>query len=178
MKDGRRAAEEKELAGLTVAVTRPSTKGDTLTAQLTALGARVLDAPALRIVPPADPGPLRRAAARLDEFDWVMVTSVTGVEALAAAGREGGRSPRRLAVVGSQSAAAAVAAGWSVDLVPRRYDAEGLLEQLDREGVALAGARVLLPLAEGARDVLREGWSVLVRGGYIVAAGPNVPPAR
>jgi len=146
------------LAGLTVAVTRPPTKGDRLVAELERLGATVLEAPALRLVPPPDPLPLRSAAARLDQFDWVMLTSAAAVDALSeAVVVAGAGAPRRLAVVGSQTAAAAAAAGWWADLVPERFDTEGLLEQLDRSGVPLQGARVLLPLAADARDVLPEG---------------------
>ena len=151
----------QSLAGLTVGVTRPPTKGGRLAADLKRLGALVIAAPALRLVPPPDLAALERAAARVDEYDWVMVTSAAGVQALSAAvAAAGGRAPRRLAVVGPWTAAAAVAAGWHADMVPERYDAEGLLEQLDRAAVPLAGANVLLAVAEDARDVLREGLDV------------------
>ena len=73
------------LAGLMVAVTRPRTKGDRLAAELRRLGAEVVAAPALHLIPPRDPGPLARAAARLADFDWVAVTSATGIHALAEA---------------------------------------------------------------------------------------------
>jgi len=146
------------LADLTVAVTRPPTKGDRLAADLERLGATVVDAPALHLVPPADPKPLASAAARLGEFDWVVLTSAAGVQALSDAVRvAGGGAPRRLAVVGAQTAAAAAAVGWQAEVVPERFDAEGLLERLDRGALSFEGASVLLAVAENARDVLLEG---------------------
>ena len=62
-------------------------------------------------------------------------------------------------------------------LVPERFDAEGLLEALDHTAVSLAGAHVLLPLAEGAREVLPEG--LRARGARVerVAAYGSVPAA-
>jgi uroporphyrinogen III methyltransferase/synthase len=146
------------LSGLTVAVTRPPTKGDRLAADLEKLGARVIDAPALRLVPPADPQPLAGAAGRVADFDWVVLTSAAGVQALSDATRaRGGGAPRRLAVVGSQTAVAAAAVGWHAELVPERFDAEGLLERIDRAGESLEGLSVLLAVAENARDVLADG---------------------
>ena len=168
----------RPLAGLIVAVTRPRTKGDRLAAELRRLGAEVVEAPAFHLTPPRDPGPLARAAARLADFDWVAVTSAAGIHALAAAAQAaGGGSPRRLAVVGSETSAAAAAAGWEVTMVPDRFDAEGLLEALDHTAVRLAGAHVLLPLAEGAREVLPEG--LRARGARVerVAAYGSAPAA-
>ncbi len=166
------------LVGLTVAVTRPPTKGGRLAAELRRLGALVVDAPALRLVPPRDRTALERAAARVDEYDWVMVTSEAGVEALSAAvAVAGGRAPRRLAAVGPRTAAAAAARGWHAALVPERYDAEGVLEQIDRTGVPLAGVSVLLAVAEESRDVLLEGLEA--RGATVerVTAYASAPAA-
>lgn len=151
-------SDTRSLAGLTVAVTGPPTKGGRLAAELERLGAAVIVAPALRLVPPVDPRPLHRAAARLGEFDWVVLTSAAGVEALAAAAvRADGAAPRRLAVVGSRTAEAAARAGWAAELIPHRFDAEGLLEAFDQRGIALPGARVLVAVAADARAVLPEG---------------------
>ena len=47
----------------------------------------------IRIVPPEDPRPLRRAAAEPDAFDWIVFTSANAVEAFMAALLE--RRPRR-----------------------------------------------------------------------------------
>ena len=156
----RSAAPGAPLAGRTVLVTRPVGKVEALARPLEARGATVVSLPALEIVPPGDPGPLRRAAARVEAYDWVTVTSPRGVRALREALEAAGAAsqPRRVAAVGSATAAACREAGWGEpDLVPARYDAEGLLEAFDAGGVPLRGARVLLPLAEKARDTLPRG---------------------
>ena len=45
-------------------------------------GAEAIEAPVLRISPPADSGPLERAAAGVRSFDWVVFTSTNAVAAL------------------------------------------------------------------------------------------------
>lgn len=147
------------LAGRTVLVSRPEGKVEDLAVPLEALGAEVARLPALAIVPPRDPEPLRRAVRRLARFDWVVLTSPRGVRALRDALDEqgGGVAPARVAAVGSSTAAACRQAGWEAALVPERFDADGLLEAFDARGGALVGLDVLLPLAEAARDVLADG---------------------
>lgn len=125
-------------------------------------GARTILCPSVEIAPPERPGPFRRALAELDRFDWVVLTSASAVEAVARV-RDApdrplpGVAPRRLAVVGSATAAAAEELGWSVDLVPEEFTAEALLRALEREVDSLAGTTMLLPLAEAAGDLLPDG---------------------
>jgi uroporphyrinogen III methyltransferase/synthase len=170
------------LAGLAVAVTRPGAGDEPLGRALAALGAEVRPLPMLVIEPPTDPAPLERALARWPSYDWVAFTSPRGVsavaEALAARGmdpRE--RPPRRLAVVGPTTAAAARTVGWTADVVPDRFDAEGLLGALERRAGSLAGARVLVPVAEAARETLGAG--LRARGAHVdqVAAYRSAAPA-
>jgi uroporphyrinogen-III synthase len=138
---------------------------------LEARGLEVHFIPALAIEPPEDPSSLYEAAsqAAAGTYDWVVLTSANGVRALsealarAARVREGGAGSgagtpglrARLAVVGSATAEAARREGWRVDLIPQTYTGEGLLEAFSE--VPLAGARVLLAVAAGARAVVPEG---------------------
>ena len=170
------------LAGLSVVVTGAARPDDPLARALARLGAEVIPVPTLVFEPPADPGPLARAVAEWGEHDWVAFTSPRGVAAVADAIAAGGRNPgacppRRLAVVGSTTGAAARALGWNPELTPARFDAGGLLEEFDRRGEPAPGARVLLPLAERARDTLRVG--LLERGArvtQVVAYRSAAPP--
>ncbi len=148
----------RPLEGFTVLVSRPEDKVEALAAPLEGLGAAVVRFPALTFAPPESPEPLRRAALDLRSYDWVAFTSPRGVRALVAAwAGTGTPGPRRVAVVGSATAEACREAGWAPDLIPERFDAEGLLEAFDRSAGPLEGRRVLLPLAEAARDVLPRG---------------------
>src|SRR5689334_8684998 len=72
------------LQGLRVVVTRASHQAEELAAPLRALGAEVILLPLIDIAPPLNPGPLRHAAARSNEYDWIIFTSANAVHAFTA----------------------------------------------------------------------------------------------
>ncbi len=160
------------LSSRTIVVTRPKAQAAELADSLKALGADVRLIPTIAIEPPSDPAPLEFAARGETVYDWVIFTSANGVGALReAADRAGiglGRvvGVGRVCCIGPATARAAEGAGLVVSVIPYRYSAEALVETLEAT-TALAGARVLLPLADGARDVLP---AELRRRGTIVDA--------
>jgi len=162
------------LAGRTVVVTRAAEQASMLVARLRARGATVFEVPTIAIADPADGGAaLAAAAARLDAYDWVVLTSTNGVARFLAA--LGDRRPRRIAVVGPGTAAAARQAGFEPDLVPDRFVAEGLLAAFPP-----GPGRVLLPQAEAARPVLADGllaagWDVDTVVAYRTVPAPADP---
>jgi uroporphyrinogen-III synthase len=100
--------------------------------------------------------------AHLESWDWVVFTSPAGVRAVIRAlhgEKRGGAGPTgpRIAVVGRGTGAAVERVGWEVSLLPETFTGEGLLEAFDAAGVELEGARILLPLAEAAREVVPGG---------------------
>jgi uroporphyrinogen-III synthase len=138
------------LRGRRVAVTRPRERMAGLVAALEALGAEVLAAPAVAIAPPESWGPLDEALGRLGTFDWLALTSVAAVEAVAdRLGGPLGDGPR-VAVVGAATARAARARLGRADLVPAVHQADALAEAMP----GARGARVLFPAADRARDAL------------------------
>ncbi len=148
------------LLGRRVVVTRAREQAEELAAPLRALGAEVILMPATRIER-LDDAPLRFALAQADGYDWLVFTSANAVRITCDTLRGMGRDVRalfgtKIAVVGRATARAVEAAGLAADLVPSRFVAEGVLEALDR-GISVAGARVLYPAAEGARDILPAG---------------------
>ncbi|NIO46919.1 MAG: HemD protein, partial [Planctomycetales bacterium] len=68
------------MADLRVVVTRPEIQAEELCNGLRALGAEPLLFPTIAIVPPEAGGPLDQAIARLADYDWIIFTSVNGVE--------------------------------------------------------------------------------------------------
>ena len=158
--------ELRPLLGARVLVTRARAQAGTLADQLRALGADVLEAPAARIERiegPAGgmPAGLRYAVTHLADYQWAMFTSQNAVAIFWEALRAEGRDARALAgtkvcAVGPATAEALIARGIAVDVVPRRFVAEGMLEAL-RERGDLHAARVLYATAAGARDALPEG---------------------
>jgi len=152
-----RALDERPLEGRTIVVTRARAQAQRFAQLLEAAGARVLQAPAIVIEPPASWELLDTALAALDSFTWVVFTSVNGVAmvdrrltarglAWTAIGR------KRVAAIGPATAEALAEHGVRVELVPAEYRAEALVEGLRR--VAGPGDRVLLPRAKETRDVL------------------------
>src|SRR5262249_45080612 len=67
------------LRGLRVLVTRPRQQAGELMSRLTTLGAVPVLLPAVEAKPPADWGPVDRAIERVNEYDWLVFTSVNGV---------------------------------------------------------------------------------------------------
>jgi uroporphyrinogen III methyltransferase / synthase len=141
----------RALAGRTVAVTRARAQASTLARRLEALGARVVQAPAIRVLPlpgpPLDPSP----------YDLVCVTSANGVAGLFERLAGGGRDARalagaRVAAIGAGTAAALAERGITADVVPERAVAEALVCALGREPVR----RALIARARSARDVLPD----------------------
>ena len=143
--------EDRPLAGITVAVTRAREQASGLAARLGDLGAAVVQAPAIRIVP------LRPALPDLNRYDLVCLTSPNGVrllfEAMVAAGRDArALAGMRVAAIGPGTAAALERGGVIADVVPERFVAEGLVEALREIPVT----RVLIARAASARDVLPD----------------------
>jgi uroporphyrinogen III methyltransferase / synthase len=141
----------RPLGGLTVAVTRARAQASELARRLQGLGARVVQAPVIRIEPlpatPLDPTP----------YDLVCLTSPNGVaplfERLAAAGRDArALSTARVAAIGPGTARALAERGIVADVVPERFVAEALVEALAEVPVS----RALVARASAARDVLPD----------------------
>ena len=73
--------ERRPLFGRRVVVTRARAQAGELSRDLERLGAEVHEFPTIEITPPEDFGPLDAAIRDLDSFDWLVFTSVNGVEA-------------------------------------------------------------------------------------------------
>ena len=151
--------ERRPLFGRRIVVTRPE-PGSPLSVRLRELGADVLEMPTTRFEP-LDLQPLYRALLSLGDYQWAVFTSQQAVKVVWETLRVAKRDARafaglKLAAVGSATADALLERGLVVDVLPERFVAEGVLEVLrDRDDVS--GARVLYPVADGARDTLAQG---------------------
>lgn len=148
------------LHGRRVVVTRAHVQADDFVRELEALGAEVVRFPTIRTRPPADPEPLRRAAAAAASFDWIVFTSANAINPFCTALAETGGEPRvldgvRICAVGSATGRALRRRGFRVDLIPTEFVSEAVADALAATG-ELAERRVLLPRARGARAVLPE----------------------
>lgn len=153
--------EPQPLAGRRIVVTRARDQAGTLARALAALGAEVVLAPTIRIVPLADLAPLGAALRHPVPYDWIVFTSRTTVRVVCAALSAWGLSAAdlarlRVAAIGPGTAEALARAGVAPALVPERFVAEAVVAALAARG-ELRGQRVLLPRARVARDALPEG---------------------
>jgi len=141
------------LAGLTVVVTRARASASGLSRRLESLGARVVQAPAIRTL--ALPGP----APELARYDLVCLTSPIGVATLFERLRAGGLDARalagtRVAAIGPGTAESLAEHGIAADVVPERAVAEGLVEAL--ADLTPPVRRALIARASEGRDVLAD----------------------
>lgn len=151
--------DNKPLFGKTVVVTRARAQASALTKKLEAQGARVLEVPAIKIVPPADFAPLDKAIAEIDTYKWLILTSVNGVEYFFDRLLKAGKDSRalcgvKIAAIGSATAEALKGYGITADLIPSAYKAEELADALAAD--TEAGDKLLLARAKVARNVLPE----------------------
>ena len=152
--------EKRPLFGRRVVVTRARAQAGELSAQLEGLGAEVREFPTIAVKPPEDFGPLDGSILSLDYFDWLVFTSVNGVDAFLERLRHHGLDLRaiprgtKVAAIGPATAEALEGVGLRVDVVPEEFRAEALIEAVAEE--TLAGKRVLIPRARVAREVLPD----------------------
>jgi uroporphyrinogen III methyltransferase/synthase len=148
------------LRGRTVAVTRARAQASALAQRLVALGADVVQAPAIRIEP-LDGPPLDPTG-----YDLICLTSANGVDLLFERLAAGGHDARalagaRIAAIGPGTAASLAAHGIRADVVPERFVAESLVEALEAAPVQ----RALIARARVARDVLPD--ALRARGAHV-----------
>ena len=152
--------ERRPLFGRRVVVTRARAQAGELSINLERLGAEVVEFPTIEVRPPWDFGPLDAAIRALASFDWLVFTSVNGVEAFARRLERHGLDLRavprsaKIAAIGPATAQRVREAGLRVDVVPREFRAEALIGDL--AGASLVGQKILIPRARVAREVLPE----------------------
>ena len=169
----------RPLFGKRILVTRARVQASALTEKLTALGAACIEAPVIRIAPPADGyAVLDGAIAELNAYQWLIFTSVNGVEHFFARLHAAGKDTRalgyaRVAAIGAATSAALRAFGIRADLVPPEFRAEAVAEEL--RPLLPPRARILLPRAQEARDVLPDTLRAHGATVDVVAAYETVP---
>ena len=149
---------DQPLSGKCILVTRASDQATELVNLLVAQGAEPIEAPTIRIMPPEDYGPLDKACATAGLFDWIVFTSVNGVEyfmqrLLERSGNISALNGVRLCAIGPATAERLNRHGIKVDLMPPEHRAEAVFDSMQKAS-NLAGEKVLLPRADLAREVL------------------------
>jgi uroporphyrinogen-III synthase len=168
------------LAATRILVGRARHQAGSLSKSLRGLGASVIEIPFIEIRKPGSYQPLDEALKNLKTYDWLILTSANGVEAMWNRLRKH-RIPRsvlkrlQIAAIGPATKKAIVNHGLKVKMVPEEYVAESVVKGL-RDKVN--GKRVLLVRAKVARDVIPDELRAAGAQVNVVEAYETVVPAR
>ena len=148
--------EDRPLFGQVIGITRPEEQADDAALRAVELGAMPVLLPTIEIAPPENWTLVDAVLSRLNEFDWIVFSSVNGVHGLLGRLWNTGKDLRslgmaRLAAIGPSTAAALEKYSLRADLVPAEFRAEALAAALNSH---VAGRRVLWARASRGRDVL------------------------
>ncbi len=148
--------QKQPLLGTRVLVGRARHQAAALSDILRLLGAEVIEIPFIEIRGPSSWQPLDHAIAHMLDYDWLILTSVNGVQALFGRLQQLGKSEAdllhlKIAAIGPATAKAIERRGLPVDVTPDEYVAESVVEALRGQ---VKESRVLLVRAKIARDVI------------------------
>lgn len=153
---------ELPLAGKTVVITRARSQADEFVRTLEAYGAHVVSCPTIEIKELGNYQRLDEAIEHLYGYDWLIFTSVNGVDHFFSRFQKSGHDTRELddvkvCAIGDATAEKLRGLQVHVDVVPTEFKAEGVyaaLESFVGGQEALRGLNILIPRASVARDYL------------------------
>jgi uroporphyrinogen III methyltransferase/synthase len=155
--------EKRPLLGKRIVVTRTRKQASVLSNKLRALGAHVIELPTIRIEPASNLREFAELVQDAHTYDWIVFTSVNGVEAffdiffkLYDDAREIGGV--RIAAIGPATAQRVKDFHLHVDLQPEEFVAEAVVREFKKQG-SVENERILVVRAEKARDLLTKELS-------------------
>ena len=172
--------EKHPLTGTRILVGRAHHQAGGLSSGLRRLGASIIEIPFIDIRKPQSYAPLDNALRTLNNYDWLILTSANGVEALWKRLSKL-RIPKtklkhlQVAAIGPATKAAIVKHGLKVQMVPEEYVAESVVKGLKEK---VNGKRVLLARARVARDVIPEELSKAGATVDVIEAYETVVPEK
>ncbi|HEY2907861.1 MAG TPA: uroporphyrinogen-III C-methyltransferase [Vicinamibacterales bacterium] len=160
LRDHLRWFDSRPLFGKRVLITRPREQAEEFVQLLEAAGADPIEAPMIRISPPADYQSLDDACARAGSFQWIVFSSTNAVDAFVERLLLTPQDLRvlhgvKLCAVGAATASRIAHFGLKVDLTPAEYRAEALLQAISN-GADITGLEVLLPHGDIGRELLAD----------------------
>src|SRR5271169_6248016 len=149
-------ANQKPLSGCRVLVSRAKKQAGALSSALKELGCQVIEIPFIEIRKSSSFIALDTVLHNLANYDWLILTSVNGVEALFDRMEKyrlakSVLSRLKIAAIGPATKSAIEKRGLNVTVTPKEYVAESVVASLHKR---VKGKRVLLVRAKVARDVI------------------------
>ena len=151
--------EKRPLWGQRVLVTRSRGQASIFSKMIQDLGGVPIEFPTIDIIPADDYAPLDKAITAVSDFDWIIFTSVNGVQAFyerLSINKMDFRELKgiRIGAVGPKTKEELEKYGLNVDYIPGEYRAEAIIEEM--QGEDLKGKKILLPRPDIARKILPE----------------------
>ncbi len=150
--------DDKPLINKKIVVTRARSQASDLSSRIKALGGEPLEFPSIKIVPPDDSYEhLDNSLAKISSYDWLIFTSINGVEKFFDRYFSHDRDIRELGnikicAIGPKTKEGIEQMGIKVDVIPSEYRAEAVLEAMKPK--VKKGEKILIPRAKIAREIL------------------------
>lgn len=156
--------EKRPLFGKKIVVTRTREQAGELSKSLADLGADVIELPTIRIEAPDDKLGFAEMVTHAHEYDWLVFTSPNGVEKFfdafyATYGDARSLGNPRIAAIGNGTAQKIREYRFTVDLIPEKFVAEGLIDAFKKESVE--NLTMLWVKAAETRDIVGKGLEAL-----------------
>lgn len=181
-----RPMHAQPLAGRTVVITRAQDQADEFVVELENFGAKVILCPTIEICALESYERLDEAIEHLYGYDWLIFTSVNGVDYFFQRLKVGSRKVSdlddlKVCAIGEATADKLRDLHVHVDVIPENFVAEGVFHALERfvgGSEALRGLNILLPRASVARDYLPKALEDAGARIDVVPAYRTVLPAN
>jgi len=140
-----------------IVVTRDHDQSGYLVKKLTSLGGQVYAFSTIKITPPDDWSLCDRAFKSIDDYDWIIFSSVNGVRFFLkrAEHHQVNYFRASIASVGSKTADLLKKYGITADLIPSSFSAEGLLDVFKK--LDIRNHKILIPASDLSRNELASG---------------------
>lgn len=149
--------EDKPLFGRKICVTRAAVHASDLVQQLQEYGADIMEFPTVAV----ESTPPTNDEINWQNFDWILFTSINGVDALFDRLHASGNDLRalhglKLFCISQKTAEALAQRGLIVDGIPDHYEPESIVAQLESLSGPLTGQRLAFPRADVGRSALPQ----------------------
>lgn len=153
---------KKPLSGKRILITRTKSQTGSFAQKIEDLGGEVYSFPTIKVIDPSDYRLIDNKIKKIEEYDWIIFTSVNGVKSFFSRLINLQIDIRLLAgikigAIGSATGKALEEKGVFPDYIPEKFQAEAMAAGL--KDIIKKGQRVLLPTADIARKVLEEELS-------------------
>ena len=149
--------EERPLFGKNIVVTRCRTQSSALAEKISDMGGNPIEIPTIKIQKVEDNKELEVEIDKIKDYTYILFSSKNAVDIFFDKLNEMGYDSRvlcnsKICTVGVETAKAIKLRGIIADIVPKKYVAEGLYEEL--KDIINENDKILIPRAKNARDFL------------------------